>query len=293
MELYQLRTLVAVAEEGNFTRGGKRVHATQPAVSAHIKALEEELGVQLFDRTPRGVELTVPGSELIADAIEVLAAADKMRARAVTLQGEVSGKVALGLCTDPDYLKMSGLIEELGERFPKLNLMLRQTPSGAILSAIRSKELDAGFVFSGNPYGDLAAIKLAEPNYFVMGAHKWKDKLASADAQTLSGFTWVIPASHSAFREMQLSIFRHHGITPAQTIGADSEEVIKSLIVEGKALGLVRQDEAEDMQNRNEAATCLLPGELPMEVNFVFRKAQVDDPAIGALIAVVKEQWGV
>lgn len=200
MELYQLRTLVTVAEEGNFTRAGKRVHATQPAVSAHIKALEEELGVQLFHRTPRGVELTSAGSELIEDAIQVLAAADRLRTRAVTLQGEVAGKVGLGLCADPAYLKVSRFIEDMSEQFPKLNLLLVQSPSGPILSAIRAKELDAGFVFSGNPYGELEAIKLAEPKYCVMGAYKWKDRLAKADAEELSQFTWVIPASHSAFQ---------------------------------------------------------------------------------------------
>ncbi len=293
MELYQLRTLVAVAEVGNFTRAGKRVHATQPAVSAHIKALEQELGVQLFHRTPRGVELTTAGSELIGDAIEVLAATDKLQARAVTLQGEVTGKVALGLCADPDYLKVSRLIEDMTEQFPKLNLMLLQSPSGPILSAIRAKELDAGFVFSGNPYGDLESIKLAKPKYSIMGAYKWRERLAKGDAAELSKFTWVIPASHSAFRELQLSIFKKHGISPAQTIGADSEEVIRPLIVEGKALALVREDEAETMLQAEEAAPCALVGQHQVEVNFVFRKTQADNPAIGALIAVVREQWGV
>ena len=61
MELYHLRTFVTVAEEGHLTRASERLFTSQPAVSAHIKALEEELGVTLFDRTPRGMQLTPAG----------------------------------------------------------------------------------------------------------------------------------------------------------------------------------------------------------------------------------------
>lgn len=292
MELYQLRTFMAVAEEGNFTRAGKRVHATQPAVSAHIKALEQELGVQLFDRTPRGVELTAAGSELIEDAIEVLAATEKLQARAVTLQGEVSGKIALGLCTDPGYLNVMGLLNNMAERFPKLNLKLVQSPSGVILTEIKATNLDAGFVFSGNPYRELEAIKLAEPEFFIVGAAKWKDRLGKAGSAELSEFTWVMPTHHCPFRELQLNIFRDYAITPAQTIGADSEEVIRPLVVEGKALALVRGDEAADMVAKGEGVICESVGSYPVEVNFVYRKAKAEDPAIAALIDVVRDLWG-
>ncbi|WP_207263723.1 LysR family transcriptional regulator [Desulfovibrio sp. Huiquan2017] len=293
MELYQLRTFVAVAEEGNFTRAGKRVHATQPAVSAHIKALEEELGVRLFDRVPRGVELTQAGAELVHDAIEVLAAAQTLQARAVTLGGEVAGQVALGLCTDPGFLKATSLIDLMSEQFPKLNLKLIQSPSGVILSEIRARNLDAGFIFSGNPYRDLEAVKLAEPEYSIMGAASIRDELAAADAEGLSAFAWVMPASHSPFRELQLDIFNKFGIVPARTIGADSEEVIRALVLEGKALALVREDEGAAMLDSGLAAECALVGRHSVEVNFVYRKGEDDLPSLAAIIELVRRTWEV
>jgi len=292
MELYQLRTFVAVAEEGNFTKAGKRVHATQPAVSAHIKALEEELGVQLFDRTSRGVELTRAGSDLIGEAVEVLAAAQKLQAKAVTLGGEVSGRIALGLCTDPGYLKMTELLADMSDRFPRLNLKLVQSPSGTILTELRARNLDTGFIFSKNPYGDLEAIKLAEPEYFIVGAAKWKDKLNAAGPEELSKYTWVMPASHCPFKELQLRIFNEHAITPAQTIVADSEAIIRPLVVEGKALALVRDDEVAELLEAGEAAVCSSLGRHPVEVNFVYRKAQANEPALAALIESVRKIWG-
>ncbi len=293
MELYQLKTFIAVAEEGNFTRAGKRVHATQPAVSAHIKALEEEFGVTLFDRTPRGVELTRAGSELMEAAIEVLTAVQKLQARAVTLGGEVSGRIALGLCTDPDYLKVSDLLAGLNDRFPKLNLKLVQSPSGVILTELRARNLDAGFIFSGNPYGELEAIKLAEPKYCIVGAARWKDRLNSIEPHRLSEYTWIMPTSHCPFRELQLDIFNDHSITPIQTIGADSEEVIRPLVTEGKALSLMRDDEADELVRAKKGSVCLSLGYHPVEVNFVYRKAQANDPALAALIEIVSEVWKI
>jgi len=291
MELYQLRTFVTVAEEGNFTRAGKRVHATQPAVSAHIKALEQELGVRLFDRTPRGVELTQAGQELVQDAIDVLAAANALQARAVTLGGEVAGHVALGLCADPDYLKVTRLLSHMSECFPKLNLQLIQSPSGVILNSIRNRDLDAGFIFSGNPYSDLKTIKLAEPTYSIMGAGNLKKKLNKAKGEDLSEYTWVMPTSNCPFRELQLEIFNDHNIAPSQIIGADSEEVIRPLITEGKALALVREDEVAHMIETGQGAECTQIGRYPVELNFVYRKGEGEDPSISALLEIVRRTW--
>jgi DNA-binding transcriptional LysR family regulator len=293
MELYQLRTFVAVAEEGSITGAGKRIHATQPAVSAHIKALEDELGVRLFDRVPRGVELTQAGAELVQDAIEVLSAAQTLQARAVTLGGEVAGQVGLGLCSDPQFLKVSPLLSLLSERFPKLSLSLIQASSGLILNDIRSRELDAGFVFFGVPYRDLEAIKLAEPEYAIMGAAQWKPLLDKGDSETLSEFTWVMPPSHCPFRGLELDILKRHNISPQRTIGSDSEEVIRPLIVEGKALALVREDEGAELTEAGLAVECTPVGRHPVELNFVYRKGDEQNPSIVALIEIVRRTWGV
>lgn len=292
MELYQLRTFVAVAEEGNFTRAGKRVHATQPAVSAHIKALEEELGVRLFNRVVRGVELTEAGARLVESAIEVLDAANAFHAKAVSLSGEVSGNLTLGLCADPEFLKVMALLTSMGDQFPKLSLNLVQSPSGVILNKIRAKELDAGFVFSGNPYNDLKAIKLYEPEYSIMAAAFLESEIVDATAEKFSSYTWVLPTSNCPFRELQIQVFNEHGITPSRTIGADSEEVVWPLIAEGKALGIMREDEVSKMVEAGLGVECHSLGRHPVELNFVYRSKEVDDPSVAALIEIVRDTWG-
>ncbi|MFZ5570735.1 MAG: LysR family transcriptional regulator [Thermodesulfobacteriota bacterium] len=81
MELYQLKTFVTVAGEGHLARAANRLHASQPSVSAHIKSLEDELGVALFTRGPKGMALTREGSILCKQAEEVLCLIDYSRNR--------------------------------------------------------------------------------------------------------------------------------------------------------------------------------------------------------------------
>ena len=87
MELYQLRSFAAVAELGHLTRAAERLHISQPAVSAQIKALEDELGVSLFERVSSGMVLTSAGRKLLPAAEKVLDAAQALRSRASALQG--------------------------------------------------------------------------------------------------------------------------------------------------------------------------------------------------------------
>src|SRR5512147_2193750 len=100
MELYQLRTFLAIARTGNLTRAAAILATSQPAVSAQLRALEEELGVALFSRTPRGMELTRAGETLRAKAEQVVAQAAELSAMAGAMAGKAAGSCRIGLNTE-------------------------------------------------------------------------------------------------------------------------------------------------------------------------------------------------
>lgn len=95
MELYDLKTFITVAEEGHLTRAAQRLNTSQPAVSAHIKGLEAELGIMLFTRTPKGMRLTQEGEALKDQAARALSIIDTLRDRAGALKDEVRGTLDL------------------------------------------------------------------------------------------------------------------------------------------------------------------------------------------------------
>ena len=129
MELYQLRTFAAVAEESHLTRAAERLHLSQPAVSGHVKALESELGVRLFERTSTGMALTTAGSELLEHARRVLSAADDVKRAAQQMQGDVAGILRVGTVADPEANRLGELLALARDTHPRLKLELHQAMS--------------------------------------------------------------------------------------------------------------------------------------------------------------------
>ena len=101
MELYLLRTFVTVAEQGHLTKAATLLHVSQPAVSGQVKALEEALGLRLFERSPTGVRLTKAGEALLPRARSALAAAAEFTTSAKKLAGHLTGKARVGTILDP------------------------------------------------------------------------------------------------------------------------------------------------------------------------------------------------
>ena len=147
MELYQLRTFAAVAEENHLTRAAERLHLSQPAVSGHIKALEGELGVRLFERASTGMELTAAGDELLERARRVLSAAEDVKRAAQQMQGDIAGMLRVGTVADPESNRLGELLSLARDTHPRLKLELHHAMSGAALAEVQSGELDASFFF--------------------------------------------------------------------------------------------------------------------------------------------------
>src|SRR6478672_11846142 len=150
MELYQLRSFAEIAETGQLTRAAEKLHVSQPALSAQLKALEEELDFALFERTPGGMVLTAAGKRLLVDAEKVLAAAHRLQLHAKSLKGEIIGKARIGTLSDPQFIRVGEFIGLATTRYPMIELELHQGVTGEVLQKVRDGELDAAFY-----YGDL------------------------------------------------------------------------------------------------------------------------------------------
>src|SRR5579863_5456769 len=132
MELYQLRTFVIVAEEENLTKAAKRLFMTPPAVSAHIKALEEELNVTLFVRTPQGMQITEKGLLLKTKVEQTLRAAQNIVNHATQMQDYLMGRMMLGLNATPGFLRVGQLVTQMGQNYPGMDLGFENSVSGRI-----------------------------------------------------------------------------------------------------------------------------------------------------------------
>lgn len=291
MELYQLKTFIAVAETGNLTKAAERIYASQPAVSAHIKALEEEFEVPLFLRTPRGMQLTEAGKGLKLKADTILFAAEDMVSLAKTYHEELTGDLKIGLNTDPEFLRVTDLIGRMSETHPRLRLRLLQSSSGNILKDVRSRKLDAGFSFFDNQHAEVTTIKLQEIPWRVVAPAAWVDRVKGKSIDQLAKLPWVKPDTDCPIMKSVEKLFDDSGVLAANYVEADSEDVIRQLVAAGKGVSLLKQGDANAMVKEGSAIICDVGPMLSLNISFAYAKSRENDPLIRALANAVVSVW--
>jgi DNA-binding transcriptional LysR family regulator len=146
MDLRTLRSFVALAQRPHFTRAAADLHVAQPALSKHIRSLEDELGVRLFDRTRRAVRLTRAGQQLLEPAREVLAAVDRVRDRAERLKEGSVGEVRIGVTPTAPTALLADVMARFRRRHPSLGIRVAQASSGDLVDGLNRGTIDVALV---------------------------------------------------------------------------------------------------------------------------------------------------
>lgn len=146
MELRQLRHFVAVADLGHFTRAAESVHLSQSALSASVRALENELGTSLFERTTRSVLPTAAGRTLYPYAQRLLREAAEARAAVARLESGEAGTLAVGTVQTFRAADLPSLLAQLHRTHPGIEVALREATTTELFDALATAELDLAFV---------------------------------------------------------------------------------------------------------------------------------------------------
>ena len=290
MELYQLRSFAAVAEAGHLTRAAEKLHISQPALSAQIKALEDELGLALFDRTSSGMLLTAGGQRLLAEAERVLAAAQVLRNEASALKGEVAGKASVGTILEPGLSRVGEFLSAMVERYPLLQLELHHEISGAALEKVRDGGLDASFYYGELATPGVSGLPLRSLVYRVAAPAGWRSRVAGADWPAIAALPWILTPPISSHNRLVQALFRGHGVAPTKVVEADQESVVSSLVASGVGLSLMREDVALAREAAGEI--CLWDqGRGTTTLWFIYPQERSQDPLILALLDGLRRTW--
>ncbi|QJR12073.1 HTH-type transcriptional regulator BenM [Usitatibacter rugosus] len=147
MELRHLRYFTAIAAEGNFTRAAERLGIQQPPLSQQLAALERELGVRLFDRLPRGVELTPAGSAFLEDSLALLERVDGATARARRVAKGVAGTLRIGFTSSAaTHPAASDTIASFRTRYPDVHLSFLEGNAASLSEAVLGRHAQAAMV---------------------------------------------------------------------------------------------------------------------------------------------------
>ncbi len=290
MELYQLRSFVAVARENHLTRAAEKLNISQPAVSAHVKALEEEFGLVLFTRTPAGMRVTDDGRLLQAEAEKVLDRVAALSRLAGTLRGRPTGVVRIGLNRQAEFLRIAPLYQQLHEQYPGLKVVLHQSLSATVLKQVRQGDLDCGFILGGCDCPDIHLLRLAGYRLRVVGPASFQQRLDNSDLTGLAEFPWIGIPDDCPYARVMDRYFYSRGIR-LQTGGvADQQSAINSMIESGVGLSFMLEEEA--FTAREHGRISIWPGgSFPIELFFIFRTDDSDTAGMQAICKVIHSVW--
>lgn len=294
MEYYHLRTFVAVAEEEHLTRAAERLHASLPAVSAHVRGLEDELGVALFTRTSKGMRLTGEGRILLDEARRALSSLRAVRERAGALRREVTGVARIGLNNEAARMRVPELLSLLGRRHPGVEIHLVDWSSPHILDSVRLGKLDLGFVYDNiiEPEHEVAALSLADVPMAVVGPTSWADRVRQADWDALADLPWVWFSARCPFQYLLEQSFSCRSLTINKVMVGDSDATLRTMVAAGVGLTVLRRDDALDAVAAGEV--CLWEGtDLRLGLSLVWRREKAEDRVVAAVRTAVAEVWGL
>lgn len=241
MEIYQLKAFVTVARTGHVTRAAEQLHLTQSAVSKQLKALEEELGGTLFDRTPAGMAPSALGKRLLPLAQRALDAALALTAAAKSLHGQLTGTLRLGTIIDPASIRLGELLGEMQQHHPQVDVRLEHGISGGVLQRLLDGQLDACFHLGEVDAPGLASIALTTERYVVAAPAAWRERVAGRGWPELFALPWIGTPRGSSQTAIVERLLRQHGATRQTVAEADQESSLVDLAAAGVGLCLVRE----------------------------------------------------
>ncbi len=240
MELRHLRYFVAIAEEGSFTRAAERLWVAQPGLSTQIRRLETELGVQLFERHTRGVDLTEAGELFLERARVALAAADGALCTGRDLAAGIVGTVRLGLATTPSWQPASTLLDAFARNRPAVEVTIVESYGGSLARELRDGRLDAVLAPSIFGSADLRALSVgSEPWVVLVGRGHRLGIDGPLDAHDLEGEEVVVTGHRdgAGYDRAVADTLSGLGVTPVLRRGGPGPALLAA-VAGGDALAL-------------------------------------------------------
>lgn len=237
-----MRYVVAVAEERSFTRAAERCHVVQSALSHQIKALERELGVTLFARSSRRVEITSAGEVFLVAARESLEAARRAITEATAATGQLRGEVRLGVIPTVTALDLPAVLGEFHRAHPAVRISVRGGSSDQFLSALAEGALDVAVLGLPGPVshrGVAVRVLAREHHVAVVAADHPLARRKRLHLEDLAEETFADFPGASPGREQSDRAFRDHGLHRDVAFEMMSAELILAMVRHGLATALL------------------------------------------------------
>ncbi|WP_440113015.1 LysR family transcriptional regulator [Paenibacillus sp. QZ-Y1] len=229
MEIRQMEHFIVVCEELHFTRAAEKIGISQPTLSQQIRALEDELGVPLFDRVGKKIVMTQAGALFLEHSIQMVRHLQNTQDAIAEFRNDQRGKLVIGvLPSDLDY-RLTPLLVDFHTRFPKVKLKV--VSSIYVINQVLDNEVDIGIELTSSPDDHLVRIPLCREEYVLVVSenHDWAERTTIGIKQLRDIQTVMFPEGFTG-RELVDSYCRKYGFTLNTIMETSSATSIISLV---------------------------------------------------------------
>lgn len=289
MTLNELRYIVAVARERNFRRAAERCFVSQPALSLAIQKLEDELGVQLFERKKTEIDLTGIGEQIVEQAMRVLDEASKIKEMARQGADQLIGSIRLGVIYTVGPYLLPELIPVLRENAPEMPLDVEENTTASLEVQLRNGVVDAAVIALPFDLPGIATASLYDEPFMVVvpASHPWADK-TSIGATDLAGEKVLLLNSGHCFSNQVVEACPELS-RKGEVLQGNSLETIRNMVASGLGITVLPCSAASE-RYRNPLLR-VIPFREPVptrRIALAWRKSFVRSSAIEALVEAVR-----
>jgi len=292
MNLRDLRYLVALADARHFGRAAENSHVSQPTLSAQIRKLEEQLGVQLIERQPRKVALTAVGERVVALARRVLHEVSDITELAREARDPLSGTLRVALIPTLGPYLLPIVMPRIRKLLPRLQLLLYEFQTAPLLERLRAGELDLGVLALGVDVAGLEVEPLYEEPFVLAapGTHALAKK-AQVRAEDLSGETLLLLEDGHCLRDQALEVCSRVDVHEAGDFRGTSLETLRQMVAAGLGVTLLPElaTEGPFAAAKNLALRPFAKPAPRRTLAAVWRKSSSRGPAVRAVAGAIRE----
>lgn len=287
MTITQLQYVLAVAEHKNFTLAADKCFVTQPTLSMQIQKIEEELNIQIFDRTKKPIQLTEIGQKIVNQAKNIVNEADRMKDIVEQQKGFIGGEFKLGIIPTvmPTLLPM--FLNTFVKKYPKVKLIIEELNTDEIIIKLKNGNLDAAIAATPLNEEKLKEIVIYYEPFvaYIPEKHRIADK-KEIEVSDLNLDEILLLQDGHCFRDGILNLCKNQDVAPANNfqIQSGSFETLIKLADEGLGLTLLPYLHTLDLKENDKLKLKHFKDPKPArEISIIFPKTELKIQIIDAL----------
>ncbi|WP_026009516.1 LysR family transcriptional regulator [Priestia filamentosa] len=273
MDIRQLEYFVAVAEQESFTKAAANVHLSQPALSKIVKNLEEELKVELFDRSTRKLKLTDAGEIVYQEALKLTASLTDLTLRLDNLMNSPTGTIRIGIPPLIGTLFFPSIARSFHNQYPKISLELVEFGAKKLVEFVEEEKVDIAIIVLpvNNPKFEIYPFIQEEFAFFCAKTHKFANR-TSLSLKELSEEKFILFSKQFTLHDRIIWECVNAGFTPSVPYESSQWDLISELVAEEFGIAILPQSIYSKM-NHDKITMVPLVNPTPLwELGFAVKK---------------------